>query len=133
MKGHFKIDPNACNDKNIDVSLENNTLWLSEKQIAELFQVERSLIAKQIKSIFEEGELDSKSNVKQVKSEHCENMVQVYNLDLIISLSFRVKSLEGIAIRRKYNEIIKEYFAKINATKSHKMLKHEDLKELVSM
>jgi len=133
MKGHIKINPNASSDKNVDVRLVDNTLWLTEKQIAELFQIERSTVSKQIKSIFEEGELDPLTTEKQVKSEHCENMVQVYNLELIISLSFRVKSLEGIAIRRKFNEIIKDYFVKINASKSHKMLKHEDLKELVAL
>lgn len=133
MKGHIKINPNASSDKNVDVRLVDNTLWLTEKQIAELFQIERSTVSKQIKSIFEEGELDSLTTEKQVKSEHCENMVQVYNLELIISLSFRVKSLEGIAIRRKFNEIILDHFKKINATKSPKLLKHEDLQELVAL
>ena len=96
----------------IDVTLENETVWLSQDQMAELFQRERSVITKHIRNIFEEGELDEKSNVHFLHIANSDKPVKFYNLDVIISVGYRVKSLRGTQFRIWANRILKEYLIK---------------------
>lgn len=96
----------------IDVTLENETVWLSQDQMAELFQRERSVITKHIRNIFEEGELDEKSNVHFLHIANSNKPVKFYNLDVIISDGYRVKSLRGTQFRIWANRILKEYLIK---------------------
>ena len=96
----------------IDVTLENETVWLSQEQMAELFQRDRSVITKHIRNIFEEGELDEKSNVHFLHIANSDKPVKFYNLDVIISVGYRVKSLRGTQFRIWANRILKEYLIK---------------------
>lgn len=96
----------------IDVTLENETVWLSQDQMAELFQRERSVITKHIRNIFEEGELDEKCNVHFLHIANSDKPVKFYNLDVIISVGYRVKSLRGTQFRIWANRILKEYLIK---------------------
>ena len=96
----------------IDVTLENETVWLSQDQMAELFQRERSVITKHIRNIFEEGELDEKSNMHFLHIANSDKPVKFYNLDVIISVGYRVKSLRGTQFRIWANRILKEYLIK---------------------
>ena len=96
----------------IDVTLENETVWLSQDQMAELFQRERSVITKHIRNIFEEGELDEKSNVHFLHIANSDKPVKFYNLEVIISVGYRVKSLRGTQFRIWANRILKEYLIK---------------------
>ncbi len=96
----------------IDVHMEEETVWLTQAQMAELFQRERSVISKHIKNIFEEGELEEESNVQNLHITNSDKPVKFYNLDVIISVGYRVKSVRGTQFRRWALAILKEYLIK---------------------
>lgn len=96
----------------IDVTLENETVWLTQDQMAELFQRDRSVITKHIGNIFKEGELDEKSNVQFLHIANSDKPVKYYSLDVIISVGYRVKSLRGTQFRIWANSVLKEYLIK---------------------
>ena len=92
----------------IDVTLENETVWLSQEQMAELFQRDRTVITKHIGNIFKEGELDEKSNVQFLHIANSDKPVKLYSLDVIISVGYRVRSLRGTQFRIWANSVLKE-------------------------
>ena len=92
----------------IDVRFENETVWLSQAQMCELFGRERSVITKHIRNIFEEGELDEKSNVHFLHIANSDKPVKYYNLDVIISVGYRVKSQQGTQFRIGETQRLKE-------------------------
>ena len=96
----------------IETHFENETVWLSQAQISELFQKERSVITKHINNIFEEGELEEKSNVQNLHIGGSDRPVKFYNLDVIISVGYRVKSHRGVQFRKWATSRIKEYLIK---------------------
>lgn len=96
----------------IDVSFENDTVWLSKSQMAELFQRDRSVISKHIKNVFDEGELSPESNVQNLHIANSDKPVDFYSLDVIISVGFRVKSQRGVQFRIWATGILKEYIKK---------------------
>lgn len=96
----------------IDVSFENDTVWLSKSQMAELFQRDRSVISKHIKNVFEEGELTPESNVQNLHIANSDKPVDFYSLDVIISVGYRVKSQRGVQFRIWATNILKEYIKK---------------------
>ena len=102
----------------IEVRLENEDIWLTQQQMAELFQTSRTNIVEHIKHIFDEGELEEKStcrNFRQVRMEgnrKVERSIPFYNLDMIISLGYRVKSNVATHFRRWATERLKEYLIK---------------------
>lgn len=96
----------------IEVRLENETVWLTQAQLAELFQRDRSVITKHIRNIFSEGELDEKSNVQILHIANSDKPVTFYSLDVIISVGYRVKSLRGTQFRIWANSVLKEYLIK---------------------
>ncbi len=96
----------------IEVSFKEDTVWLTQAQIAELFQRERSVISKHISNVFSEGELEEKSNVQNLHIASSDKPVKLYNLDVIISVGYRVKSLRGVHFRRWATARLKEYMLK---------------------
>lgn len=96
----------------IDVRFENETVWLSQAQMCILFGRERSVIAKHIKNIFEEKELDENSNVQILHIANSDKPVKFYNLDVIISVGYRVKSQQGTQFRIWATQRLKEYIIK---------------------
>ncbi len=96
----------------IDVRLEEETVWLSQAQMSELFQKERSVVTKHIKNIFEEGELLEESNVQILHISGSDRPVKFYNLDVIISVGYRVKSHQGTKFRQWATSRLKEYIVK---------------------
>ena len=96
----------------IEVNFNNDTVWLSQAQISELFQRERSVITKHINNVFEEHELEEKSNVQILHIANSDRPVKLYNLDVIISVGYRVKSIRGTHFRRWATERLKEYMIK---------------------
>lgn len=102
----------------IQATFDNDTVWLSIDQMAELFQRNKSTISRHIKNVFEEGELDSKRTVAKfatVQNEggrEVERSIEYYNLDVIISVGYRVKSLRGTQFRIWAMQILKEYMQK---------------------
>ena len=102
----------------INVRFEDETVWLSQQQMAALYQTSRTNIVEHIKHIYEEGELDEKStcrNFRQVQTEgkrEVSREIPFYNLDMIISLGYRVKSAVATQFRRWASDLIKEYLKK---------------------
>ena len=99
----------------IDVRLENETVWLSLDQIAELFQRDKSTVSRHIKNVFEEGELQKDAVVANFATTATDGktyQVDHYNLDVIISVGYRVKSLRGTQFRIWANNVLKEYMIK---------------------
>ncbi|WP_419078743.1 virulence RhuM family protein [Phascolarctobacterium faecium] len=96
----------------IEVHMENETVWLSQAQMADLFQKNISTISRHISNIFDEGELDEKSNLHFTQIANSDKPVAFYSLDVIISVGYRVKSLRGTQFRIWANKILKEYIIK---------------------
>ena len=96
----------------IDVTMENETVWLNQEQMAELFQRDRTVITKHIGNVFKEGELDEKSNVQFLHIAKSDKPVKFYSLDVIISVGYRVKSIRGTQFRIWANSVLKEYLIK---------------------
>lgn len=102
----------------INVNMKDETVWLSLEQMAELFQRDKSTISRHIKNVFEDGELVRESTVAKfatVQSEgnrQVERIIDYYNLDVIISVGYRVKSQRGVAFRIWATSILKEYMRK---------------------
>ncbi len=96
----------------IDVRFENETVWLSQAQMCVLFGRERSVITKHINNIFEERELDENSNVQVLHIAGSDKPVKFYNLDVIISVGYRVKSQQGTQFRIWATQRLREYIIK---------------------
>lgn len=96
----------------LDVSLENETVWLTANQMALIFNRDEKVIRKHINNVFNDGELDRKNNTQKMRVEGVKQPVSHYNLDVVISVGYRVKSLEGVRFRKWATERIKEYIIK---------------------
>ena len=96
----------------LEVRLENETVWLTQQQITELFQRERTVITRHINNVFKEKELDEKSNVHFLHIANSDKPVKIYSLDVIISVGYRVKSQRGTQFRQWANKVLKEYMLK---------------------
>jgi len=96
----------------IDVRLENDTVWLTQLQMAELYQRDRSVITKHIRNAFDEGEVDEKSNVHFLHIANSDKPVAFYNLDVILAVGYRVKSPRGTQFRRWATATLREYLIK---------------------
>ena len=102
----------------IDVRFEDETVWLTQQQMADLFQSSRSNIVEHIQHIYEEGELDESATCRKFRQVRTEGSRQVtrelpyYNLDMIISLGYRVKSLTATRFRQWATARLKEYMIK---------------------
>ena len=99
----------------IDVKIVDETVWLTQAQLCELYQTSKSNVSEHIKHIFEEGELDQESVVRKFRTTGTDgknyNMIH-YNLDMIISLGYRIKSIIATNFRRWATERLKEYMIK---------------------
>ena len=96
----------------IDVRLENETVWLTQAQMAELFQKDISVISRHIRNVFKEGELEEKSNLHFLQIPFSDRPVRLYDLDVIISVGYRVKSQRGVQFRQWANRVLKDYLLK---------------------
>ena len=96
----------------LEVRLEDDTVWLTQQQMAELFQKDISVISRHIKNAFAEGELDEKSNLHFLQVPNSDRPARLYDLDVIISVGYRVKSKRGTQFRRWASRILKEYMLK---------------------
>lgn len=96
----------------LEVNVKDDTVWLTQTQISQLFEKERTVITRHIRNIFKEGELEEKSNVQKIHIANSDKPVAFYNLDVIISVGYRVKSKNGIIFRKWTNQILKDYLLK---------------------
>lgn len=118
----------------IDVRLENETVWLTQAQMAELFQKDISVISRHIRNVFKEGELEEKSNLHFLQIPFSDRPVRLYDLDVIISVGYRVKSQRGVQFRQWANRVLKDYLLKGYAV-NEKIRKSQisELRQLVQM
>ncbi len=99
----------------VDVKLENETVWLTQEQMVQLFGKAKSTISEHIKHLFEEGELNEISVVRKFRTTAVDGKsyeVNYYNLDVIISVGYRVKSIQGTRFRQWATQRLKEYIVK---------------------
>ena len=96
----------------LEVKLDQETVWLTQEQMSLLFGRERSVITKHIGSIFREGELDKESNVQNMHIAHSDKPVAFYNLDIIISVGYRVKSQQGTRFRQWATKTLRDHLVK---------------------
>ena len=96
----------------LEVNVNDETVWLTQNQMARLFDKERTVITKHINNIFKEGELNRESNVQKMHFANSDKPVTYYNLDVIISVGYRVKSKNGIVFRKWANKVLKDYLIK---------------------
>ena len=117
-KSEILIYQNSEGNIKIDVRLEEESVWLTQAQLCELFQKSKATISEHIKNVFEEGELDASvtvRNFRTVKTEgkrEVERAIDYYNLDVIISVGYRVKSPQGTQFRIWATQRLKEYIIK---------------------
>jgi len=120
----------ASQDLQLPVRLENDTVWLSIDQMSELFDRDKSVVGKHIRTIFAEGELE-KSSVwaknAYTASDGKTYQVDFYNLDVIISVGYRVKSQRGTQFRQWANKVLKEYLLRGYAVNERLMLMKEEI------
>ena len=116
--GEFLIYQTEDGLTKLDVRMEDETVWLTQQQMAELFQTSRTNVVDHIKNIYEEGELDENSTCRKFRQVRMEGNRQVtrelpfYNLDMIISLGYRVKSSTATHFRKWATQRLKEYIIK---------------------
>ncbi len=103
-------DPNG--EVRVEAFLHNESIWLSQKRISELFGVDRSVVTKHIKNIFENDELKEKSNVQKMHFGHSDKPIRYYNLNIIIAVGYRVNSKRATQFRIWASKILKEYIIK---------------------
>ena len=117
-KGNIILYQTADGTANIEVTLANDTVWLTADQMAELFQRNKSTISRHIKNVFDDGELNADSTVAffaTVQNEgvrKVERNIAFYNLDMIISVGYRVKSYRGVQFRIWATNVLREYLVK---------------------
>lgn len=112
----------------VDVRMEDDTVWLTISQMAMLFDREESNIRRHVINVFKEGELEKENNVHFLHVNGVKKPVPFYNLDVIISVGYRVKSLRGVQFRRWASKILKEYLVKGYAVNDR--LRRDQLGEL---
>lgn len=120
-KGQIILYQTQDGESKIEVTLANETVWLTLDQMADLFQRNKSTISRHIRNVFEEGELDKNVVVAKnatttqhgaIESKSQTHWVDYYNLDMIISVGYRVKSYRGVQFRIWATQVLKEYLIK---------------------
>lgn len=101
-------------DKSVSLSVpfEGETVWLNQSQMIELFQRDQSVISRHIRNVFDEQEVDEKSNMHFLHNAFSDKPVAYYSLDVIISVGYRVKSKRGVEFRKWANSVLKSYIIK---------------------
>ena len=107
----------------LEVQTDGETVWLTQAQICQLFGRERSVITKHIGNAIREGEIDEKRNVQNLHIANSDKPVKIYDLDVVISVGYRVKSIQGTMFRRWATHVLREMLLR----------RYEELKDLVRL
>jgi hypothetical protein len=136
-KGEVIIYQTVDGQTAIDVKLENETVWLTQAQMIELFGRDQSVISRHIRNIFKEKELEEKSNMHFLHIANSDKPVTSYSLDVITSVGYRVKSPRGTQFRIWANKILKDYLIKGYAVNEKRLQEQsrqlEELKHTVRL
>lgn len=135
MENEIIIYQTADGQTQIDVRMENETVWLTQAQMAELFQKDQSVIARHILNVFKDGELEKDSNMQILHNTLSKyKPTAIYNLDVIISVGYRVKSKRGTAFRQWANRVLKQYLVKGYAVNERRVQEHyTELRQLLQI
>jgi hypothetical protein len=119
------------------VQLDHDTVWLSQAQMSELFSRERSVISKHLRNIFQSGELVGRSNVQKMHIASADRPVTLYNLEVIISVGYRVNSIKGVRFRQWATQVLRQYLVQGYALNEKRLRESQrqlaDLKRLVQL
>ncbi|MEE4111615.1 MAG: RhuM family protein [Desulfobacteraceae bacterium] len=110
--GEIQVYEAADGGVRVEVRLERETVWLTQEQMSRLFGRERSVITRHLGNVFREGELDDKSNVQNIHIAGSDKPVKFYNLDVIISVGYRVKSPAGTRFRQWATRTLREHLVR---------------------
>ncbi len=128
-RGEIIMYQTADGQTSLEVKMENETVWLSQAQMAVLFQKDQSVVARHINNVFKEGELEVNSNMQILHNTLSKyKPTKVYSLDVIISVGYRVKSQRGTQFRIWANRVLKDYLTKGFAI--NEKMRQENLTEL---
>lgn len=105
----------------LDVNIEQETVWLTQAQIMQLFERDQSVISRHINNVFKEGEVDKESNMHFLHIANSDKPVKIYSLDVIISVGYRVKSQRGVEFRKWANSVLKQYILRGYAVNHNRM------------
>ena len=108
----YPIYQNATGALEVRFDAKNDTVWLRQEQLVQLFGRTQPVISRHLNNVFAEGELDEKSNMQILHIANSDKPVKFYNLDVIISVGYRVKSPEGVRFRQWATRLIKEHLTR---------------------
>lgn len=95
-----------------EVRVKEETVWLTQAQMAELFQRDQSVISRHIRNVFDEGELERETNMQKMHIASSDKPVAEFSLDVIISVGYRVKSQQGVRFRQWASRVLKEHLTR---------------------
>ena len=113
----------------VEVRLESETVWLSQEQMAHLFERDRTVIGRHIRNVFREGELEEESNVQKMHIAGADRPTAFYDLDVIISVGYRVKSHRGVGFRHWATRVLRQHLSQGYSLNEHR-LAQQGLSEL---
>ncbi len=113
----------------LQIPVDNESIWLTQKQIAMLFEKERSVITRHINNIFKDKEVDEKSNVQSLHIANSDKSVKFYSLNIILAVGYRTNSAKAIKFRQWATRILKNYIYKGYAINGEKIT-HQRFKAL---
>ena len=135
-KGEVKIYKPSKGEVELKVWFEDETVWLRQNEIAELFGKDRSVITKHINKIFKQKEVDEKGNVQKMHIPNSDKPVSFYNLDVVLAVGYRVNSAQAINFRHWATKILKNYLIQGYAINKKRLIEAENkfkqLKETIN-
>ena len=114
----------------LSVPFEEDTVWLNQSQMTQLFSVDRTVVTKHVNNVFKEQEVDQESNVHFLHIANSDKAVKYYSLDVIITVGYRVKSKRGIEFRKWANSVLKQYILKGYAANNRRL---EELRQTLQI
>lgn len=134
MNNSIEIYHSQDGSVQLNVKLENETVWLSANQMAMLFDRDAKTIRKHINNVFADGELAKEGNTQKMRVANSDKPVPFYNLDVIISVGYRVKSRQGVQFRQWATSILKQYLIKGYVVNQQiKLDRYNELKDVVRL
>ena len=134
MNNSIEIYRSQDGSVQLNVKLENETVWLSANQMAMLFDRDAKTIRKHINNVFADGELTKESNTQKMRVANSDKPIPFYNLDVIISVGYRVKSQQGVQFRRWATSVLKQYLIKGYAINQQiKLDRYNELKDVANL
>jgi hypothetical protein len=131
-RGEVVLYEAADGTPGLEVRLDRDTVWLTQAQMAELFQRERSVITKHLGNVFREGELSRESNVQNMHFPGSDKPTVLYSLDVIISVGYRVKSKRGTQFRIWATRVLREYLVRGYTVKAKRLKELQQAVRLVA-